>query len=346
MDTAKEVGGDFYDFYLLGEDKLAFLVADVSGKGIPAAMFMMTSKTLLKDFAEGGMEVNEVFTRANAKLCEGNEAGMFVTAWMGVLDLKTGLLTYANAGHNPPLLRHKGGDFEYLRTRPNFILAGMDGVRYKKHELQLRPGDEIYLYTDGVTEAQNLQQELFGEDRLLAGLNGCKGLPVDAICKKIKADVDAFAGDADQFDDITMLCVKLTERAEPAVMTVVPTSDSVSSVAEFLEEQLDKLEVPMKKAVRLKIALDEIYSNIVRYSGADHAQVECLAENGVLSLVFRDNGKPYNPLEAEEPDITAAAEDRAIGGLGILMVRKMMDKVDYMYKDGQNILTLCLNIEA
>jgi len=158
--------------------------------------------------------------------------------------------------------------------------------------------------------------------------------------------VDAFAGDADQFDDITMLCVKLTERAEPAVMTVVPTSDSVSSVAEFLEEQLDKLEVPMKKAVRLKIALDEIYSNIVRYSGADHAQVECLAENGVLSLVFRDNGKPYNPLEAEEPDITAAAEDRAIGGLGILMVRKMMDKVDYMYKDGQNILTLWLNIEA
>ena len=208
MDTAKEVGGDFYDFYMLGEDKLAFLVADVSGKGIPAAMFMMTAKTLIKGFAETGLEVNEVFTQSNAKLCEGNEADMFVTAWMGILDLKTGVLSYANAGHNPPALRSRDGDYAFVRSRPNLILAGMDGVQYRKHELQLRPGDELYLYTDGVTEAQNLSNELFGEQRLLSSLNEAKGMSVEEICKKVKADVDIFAGAADQFDDITMLSIK------------------------------------------------------------------------------------------------------------------------------------------
>ena len=142
---------------MLGENKLAFLIADVSGKGIPAAMFMMTAKTLIKGFAESGMEVDEVFTHANEKLCEGNDAGMFVTAWIGVLDLRTGLLSYANAGHNPPVIKKKDGQYEYLRTRANFILAGMESVKYKKHEIQLQPGDEIYLYTDGVTELFTFQ---------------------------------------------------------------------------------------------------------------------------------------------------------------------------------------------
>ena len=152
MYTAKEVGGDFYDFYFVGEDRIAFLVADVSGKGIPAAMFMMTSKTIIKGYAESGIPVNDVFTVANEKLCESNEAGMFVTAWMGVLELKTGLVEFANAGHNPPLVRHRNGKFEYLRVRPGLVLAGMEDIKYKKNELKLSAGDEIFLYTDGVTE--------------------------------------------------------------------------------------------------------------------------------------------------------------------------------------------------
>lgn len=344
MDTAKEVGGDFYDFYLLGEDKLAFLIADVSGKGIPAAMFMMTAKALIKGFAESGLEVNDVFTRANAKLCEGNSAGMFVTAWMGVLDLKTGLVSYANAGHNPPVVRHKDGEYEYLRTRPNFILAGMDGVRYKKFELQLQPGDELYLYTDGVTEAQDSNNELFGEDRLLMSLNERKGLCVEEICRKVKADVDAFVGDADQFDDITMVSVKFSERPEIPTLKIAPSMDTIGQVSAFLEQELEKLEVPMKTANKLQIAMDEIYSNIVRYSGASDAEIQCGAEDGILTLRFRDNGTPYNPLEAEAPDTTLSAEERSIGGLGIFMVRKMMDSVDYMYKDGHNVLTLTLAI--
>ncbi len=205
MHTAKEVGGDFYDFYFLDEENLAFLIADVSGKGIPAAMFMMTSKTVIKSYAESGMSVEEVFTHANEKLCEGNDAGMFVTAWMGILNTTTGKVTFANAGHNPPLVKHADGSFEYLKTRPGFVLAGMEGIRYRKNEIQLEPGDAIYLYTDGVTEATDLNNELYGEERLLDILKKNADADSRKLCEAVKSDVDAFVGKAPQFDDITML---------------------------------------------------------------------------------------------------------------------------------------------
>ena len=208
MHTAKEVGGDFYDFYYIDDDHLAFLIADVSGKGIPAAMFMMTSKTIIKSYAESGMSVEEVFTHANEKLCEGNDAGMFVTAWMGILNIRTGKVLFANAGHNPPLVKHADGTFEYLKSRAGFVLAGMDGVRYRKNELDLEPGDAIYLYTDGVTEATDLKEELYGEDRLHDVLERYKDESMEVICGEIKKDVDLFAGEAPQFDDITMLALK------------------------------------------------------------------------------------------------------------------------------------------
>jgi serine phosphatase RsbU (regulator of sigma subunit) len=208
MHTAKEVGGDFYDFYFVDEDNLAFLIADVSGKGIPAAMFMMTSKTIIKSYAESGMSVEEVFTVANEKLCEGNETGMFVTVWMGILNTKTGKVLFANAGHNPPLVKHADGTYEYLKSRAGFVLAGMEGIRYRKNELQLQPGDAIYLYTDGVTEATDLNTELYGEERLYTVLEKYKDVTPEELCDEVKKDVDAFAGEAPQFDDITMLALK------------------------------------------------------------------------------------------------------------------------------------------
>ncbi len=220
MHTAKEVGGDFYDFYFIGEDKLAFLIADVSGKGIPAAMFMMRAKTLIKGLAESGRDVNEVFTEANAGLCENNDANMFVTAWLGVLDLNTGVVEYVNAGHNPPLVKsaaglspekpaqiQQSGEFAYLKSRPGFVLAAMDGIRYRKNVFRLSPGDVIFLYTDGVTEATDAHERLYGEDRLRAFLNAAD-YPPEELCAAVKADIDAFAGDAPQFDDITMLALK------------------------------------------------------------------------------------------------------------------------------------------
>ena len=208
MDTAKEVGGDFYDFYFVGENKLGFLIADVSGKGIPAAMFMMTAKTIIKGYAESGKSVDEVFTIANEKLCESNEAGMFVTAWFGVLNLLTGKVAFVNAGHNPPLVRHKDSTFDYIKSKPSFVIAGMEGMKYRRNEIFLSPGDEIYLYTDGVTEATDSENRLYGEERLVRFLNTLHGLSGEEICHAVKADVADFVGDAPQFDDITMLYLK------------------------------------------------------------------------------------------------------------------------------------------
>ena len=205
MIAAKEVGGDFYDFYKLDDRTVAFLAADVSGKGIPAAMFMMTAKTIIKDLAEGGMAVNDIFTKANEKLCENNESGMFVTAWMGILDLNTGNVQFANAGHNPPLLKRADGSFEYLKTRAGFVLAGMEGVRYRMGEITLNEGDRLFLYTDGVPEATNADNKLYGEDRLLSFMNRNASMEATRLLPALKANIDEFVGEAPQFDDITML---------------------------------------------------------------------------------------------------------------------------------------------
>ena len=207
MDTAKEVGGDFYDFFFTDRDHLAILIADVSGKGIPAAMFMMRSRTLLKSMAETGMSVEQVFADANDKLCENNDADMFVTAWMGVVDLKTGLVEFVNAGHNPPLV-YQNGAFTYLKSKACLVLACVDGVDYEKHQLQLHPGDALYLYTDGVTEATDAEKQLYGEDRLEKAVNTAGNGDMQSLCRQVKQDVDAFVGDAPQFDDMTMLALR------------------------------------------------------------------------------------------------------------------------------------------
>ena len=208
MDTAKEVGGDFYDFYFTHKHKLNFVVADVSGKGIPAAMFMMRAKTELKRFTEANLPSGDIFTHSNEALCEGNDAGMFVTAWQAGIDLKTGETEFANAGHNPPLIKRRNGKFEYLRTKGGFILAGMEGMLYKTQSITLEKGDILFLYTDGVTEATNKNEKLYGEDRLLETINSKDFENMEELCKYIKADVDAFVGEADQFDDITMLAFR------------------------------------------------------------------------------------------------------------------------------------------
>ncbi len=213
MYTAKEVGGDFYDFYLLNENELIFSIADVSGKGIPAAMFMMRAKALIKNHVESGLDLGEAFTHANENLCENNAAEMFVTAWLGKLNLKTGLLTYVNAGHNPPLVC-RDGKYEYLKGRAGLVLAGMEGVAYRSQEIQLKAGDALFLYTDGVTEANDENGNLYGEERLLQAVTRHAEQSATEICAQVKKDVASFAGKAEQFDDITMLSVKFYGDAE------------------------------------------------------------------------------------------------------------------------------------
>lgn len=207
MKPAREVGGDFYDFYFTGQDRLAFLVADVSDKGVPAALFMMRAKTILKNFAQTGRPLDEAVAAANDALCEGNAASMFVTAWIGELDLASGVVRYVNAGHNPPVvLRAKDGSAAYLRSRPGLVLGAMPGAKYRAAELALGPGDALYIYTDGITEQTDSKGELFGEERLCALLEQGRFLENPGSCTSaVLARVDAHAAGAEQSDDRTQL---------------------------------------------------------------------------------------------------------------------------------------------
>ncbi|MEG0771065.1 MAG: PP2C family protein-serine/threonine phosphatase [Clostridia bacterium] len=208
MQPAKEVGGDFYDFFLIDDDHLAIVIADVSGKGVPAALFMVIAKTLIKNHTQNKKSAAEIFTNTNEQLCENNKEGMFVTGWMGILEITTGKFIYVNAGHNPPLIKRQNGEYEYLKSRPGFVLAGMEGVKYKQNEMQLNVGDSLYLYTDGVTEATNASEKLYGEDRLQNILNLNINCSPEEILKVVKTDIDKFVGEAPQFDDITMLAIE------------------------------------------------------------------------------------------------------------------------------------------
>jgi sigma-B regulation protein RsbU (phosphoserine phosphatase) len=207
MQPAKEVGGDFYDFFYINDDTLAVVMADVSGKGVPAALFMVIAKTLIKTNALRGLSPKEVFEVSNNLLCENNEADMFVTAFMGYLDIPGGKFTFVNAGHNPPLLKH-GGQFDWLKTKVGFVLAGMEGMSFTEEEIILETGDELFLYTDGVTEAHDIEDNLFSDPYLLEVANKCKYKTPDEFNYYIKAEIDAFAGEAPQADDITMLLLK------------------------------------------------------------------------------------------------------------------------------------------
>lgn len=210
MDTAKEVGGDFYDFFIIGGKKLGFVMADVSGKGIPAALFMMTAKTHIKNTVLAGGELGAIITEVNNHLCENNEADIFVTAFIGVYDFANGGgLTYVNCGHNPPLLKRRHGKYEWLGGKRGFVLAGMEGYEYQANTIEVKTGDKLFLYTDGVTEAQNSEQELFSETRLLDLINTPEVEDADTQTqlKLVKQAVDEFVGDAEQYDDITMMAL-------------------------------------------------------------------------------------------------------------------------------------------
>ena len=348
MIAAKEVGGDFYDFYKLNDTTVAFLVADVSGKGIPAAMFMMTAKTIIKDLAESGLPVNEIFTKANEKLCENNESGMFVTAWMGILDTTTGVLQFANAGHNPPLLKKADGSFEYLKTRAGFVLAGMEGVRYRASELTFGQGDRLFLYTDGVTEATNTENKLYGESRLAEYMNENSKVKADDLLPMLKANIDEFVGEAPQFDDITMLMfdykpkkggVEMTEKVFPAKI------DALEDVLYFVDGTLEGYECPMKLQTSISVAIEEVFVNVAHYAygeGEGDVSISIAFDGDSRLATFRmaDKGIPFDPLNKPDPDITLSAEQREIGGLGIYIVKKTMDTVTYTYENGENILIM------
>lgn len=342
MTPAKEVGGDFYDFFLVDDDHLAMVMADVSGKGVPAALFMVIAKTLLKNSAQTGLSPRAVLEKVNCQLCENNDAEMFVTVWLGILEISTGKVVCANAGHEYPVIKRAHGDYELIKDKHGFVLAGMESARYKEYELQLYSGDRLFLYTDGVPEATDIQNSLFGVERMLVSLNSHKEAGCEALLQLVKQDIDAFVGQAPQFDDITMLTLelKVVEGQTMKKIKLTPSLEAMEELTAFVEQILEAAEVPIKVISQINIAVDEIFSNIVQYSGARDVTVGCLADNEKVMMRFADNGRPYDPTAKLDPDITLSADARDTGGLGIYMVKKMMDHVLYEYCDGFNILKL------
>ena len=209
MTPAKEVGGDFYDFFLVDNDHLALAIADVSGKGIPAALFMMMSKILIQNFAMMGLPPATVLEKTNEIICRNNEEEMFVTVWFGIMEISTGRITAVNAGHEFPIIRTAGGDYDILKDKHGMAVGGMPGLRYKEYEIQLEKGGALFLYTDGLPEAQNSDEEMFGMNRLVEVLNKHKDkMPVDVLAE-VRNEVNSYVGEAEQFDDLTMLEITL-----------------------------------------------------------------------------------------------------------------------------------------
>ena len=338
MRTAKEVGGDFYDFYFVAPNKICLVMADVSGKGVPAALFMMRSKAAIKSSVTAEPDLAVAMAKANDGLCANNAAEMFVTAWVGVLDIETGELKFVSAGHNPPFVRHADGTVEMVKVRRALVLAAMEGAKYREDSIRLRAGDRLFLYTDGVTEATATDGSLLGDARLEATLKDGSG-DAEACCNRIVEAVDAFAGEAPQADDITVLvldyrgCVGTVTRAFPASL------EGLADATQFLQRRLNAAECAEKTKSAMMVAIDEIASNIVRYSGAPDFTVQVVVEEASVSVVFSDAGKKFNPLAKEDPDVSLSADERSIGGLGLFMVKRMMDEVTYDYVDGRNVLT-------
>ena len=340
MTPAKTVGGDFYDFYFVNNGEVLFLVADVSGKGVPAALFMMKAKSIIKGLAMTGKSLDAVIAEANDQLCEGNDANMFVTLWAGVIELASGKVTYVNAGHNPPIVIGADGKAEYLKGHSGIVLGAMAGVPYRTSELQLDAGGGIYLYTDGITEQPNRADELFGEARALAAVERTGLDDLGGLCAKMEKEVIAHAGGVEQADDCTQLALRYRGGEKLLEKSYVATMPEVAKATADLEVAL--ADVPAKERMQLMVASDEVIANIVRHSGANQwsLRVERAEHPSSVKIVFTDDGVEFDPLKSKDPDVTLSAEERAIGGLGLLIVKKTMSPVTYQRRNGFNIMSI------
>jgi len=344
MLPAKEVGGDFYDFYFIDNDNLAIVIADVSGKGVPAALFMVITKTLIKNCSVS-KSPKDILESVNNKLCENNEADadMFVTAFMGFYNIASGRFVYVNAAHNPPLVKKHGKDYEFLETEPGYVLAWMKNSQYIEKEITLEPGDTLFFFTDGVSEAMDSEGKFFGEQRLATALNANSSLQPKELLLAIKHEIDAFANGTEQSDDITMLALKIntTENATKE-LEIAAIPENINAVINFVNTELQRHGCLPTLQGEIDIAVEEIFINIASYAYAP------VTGNVIISLSiadttvvrFEDSGKPYNPLEQADPDLELMPLQREIGGLGVFLVKKLMDKTEYSRVDNKNILVI------
>ena len=354
MKAARQVGGDFYDFFLIGDSdseqgKLGFVVADVSGKGVPAALFMMRAKALLRDYVGIGMELGEAVSEANRQLVEGNDADMFVTAWVGVLDYATGHIDYVNAGHNPPLVWQREGGWRWMRQKSGPML-GLFEVPYQAHELECVAGDTLLLYTDGVTEAFDVDENLYGEKRLLAVAEKGYRLHPRELLESVRADVAEYSHDAEQSDDITILTHEVGVPPEITATLKVPAQiDQLGKINGFLHAELNRRLCPQRVQNQLDIAVEELFVNVCRYAYPDadsdnpgyvRIQRTYSADPPSILVDIIDDGIPFDPLAKPDAVTPDNIEDVPIGGLGILMAKKCTDEMRYEYTDDSNVVSI------
>jgi len=353
MTPAKEVGGDFFDFFFIDENRLALVIADVSGKGVPAALFMVIAKTLIKTRAQLGGSPADILFDVNNQLCNGNDSSFFVTVWLAIIDVATGKVVSTNAGHEHPAVRPAGGLYEldmYMHSPP---LAMMENLRYSEHEFVMKPGDSLFVYTDGIPEATSLDNELMGTEKMLEALNSDPDAGPEKVLSDVEKGVKDFVGNAEQFDDMTMLCFRYNgnpEGGEKKSLELEARIENLDQVMSFVDGILEENDCPMKEMMQIDVAVEEIFVNIAHYAyspevGKAVVSASLDSEKAIISVSFEDKGVPFNPLAKDDPDVSLSAEDRQIGGLGIFMVKKSMDDVLYERKDGKNILTLVKRIK-
>ena len=348
MTSAKEVGGDFYNFFLIDDEHLALMIGDVSGKGVPAALFMMQTNILITDRARAGGTPAEILRDVNNIVCQQNKASMFVTVWLGIIELSTGRLTAASAGHDDPAVYRKGGVFELIGAEHGLFIGAFEDIEYENFEIRLGEGDKVFIYTDGVHEAVNADEEMFTVDRMLRSLNEAGTQSPERILAHVKSSVEEFVGDVSQFDDLTMLCFeRKTSGGGRQTLSVDATLDHYADVIAFIDKLLEQNGCDEENRLRVQLAVDEIFTNIVNYAyGLEGGKVEIAfsCKDGIAEITFADSGTPYDPLKKDDPDITLSPEEMQIGGLGVFIAKNNMDALSYRYENNRNILTMSKNI--
>ncbi len=348
MEPAKEVGGDFYDFYFIDDEHFMFLIADVSGKGVPAALFMMTTKTLINYIAKSGMNPKDMIETINKKICENNKHGFFITLLACIVNVKTGQAYFINCGHNPPLIKQNGEKFKYVEFDSNIVLGAFENAEINISETYLKSGDTVFIYTDGITEAANKSEELYGEERLFNSINSSEGDSVRSILESIKTNVKDFAQGVAQSDDMTMLIFKFNGADNnKEVYKQIASKENYSHFSDWLMNVCKKWNLTDELSGKLHLVSEELYTNVFSYAYPDNngeIEISLIKKENILTMIVADNGIQYNPLEKPDPDVTLPPESREQGGLGIFIVKNSVDDINYQYHDYKNILTLYFNI--
>lgn len=342
LDAAKEVGGDLYDYLYIDENHIAILVGDVSGKGVPAAMFMMKVITSFRDFTVKNKLPSEILKDINTSIIRGNKAGMFVTCFLAIFDKRNGKIIYSNAGHNPPLIG-SSFHFRYLKPKQGFLLGMFDDPPLVDEEIVLEKGESITLYTDGITEARNSEGEFYGEKRLLETFNKKEQFSIDELHEDLKEDIASFVKDAPQSDDITFVTLKYHDASvRTNHKRFDGTLEDIKNMLSFIGDFADENEFSEENKNKLLIVSDEILSNVVKYGyqnegGPIMIRLSFNKKINEFTITVIDKSPEFNQLEVKTDNNN---EELHIGGYGLSIVKNIMDEYSYNYADEKNILTL------